>query len=502
MAGLFCHGGNKGQDPQITLWGQGNGRPKNHQPEAVPTSKTQRRAGGEDTNRTMSENAAKATPLSSRAYARVLVPFVLSTMTQPLLGVVDTAIMGHMSNPSYIAGVAVGAVIFNTIYWLLGFLRVGSTGFSAQAGTSGSATELYKALLVPGVMAMCLSCVLLALQWPIFQGAMLIMTLDEATREVAWTYYSILIWGAPLVLGNYALLGWLMGLSRIRESLVMQMGSNVLNMILALLLVPVLGFGVEGVAVATLVSQAFAFAVGLVAAHRALPPLPCDRAERKHLLRSALNWQDMLAMARVNANLLLRTICMLAQTNIFMATASTFGTTTLSANAVLVQILLVFTYVFEGIANASSVFAGQARGLHRPELMDAVYRITLRWTLASGLFMTLICALWHTPMLSLFTDLEDVIQAAQALSLWSLFFPLVSGPGLTVYGLFTGASVTRPVFVSTLQALLAFGAVWALAVPILGNNGLWLAYIIFYLGRSVFLLPHVGKLRAVCAQGS
>lgn len=439
---------------------------------------------------------ATTTPLTSRKYAAILVPFVLSTITQPLLGVVDTAIMGHMSDPSYIAGVAVGAVIFNTIYWLLGFLRVGSTGFSAQAATTGT-IDLYKAVLVPGVMALGFSSLLLILQWPIFEGAMLILTLDEATQHVARTYYNILIWGAPAVLCNYVLLGWLMGLSRIRASLIMQMGSNVLNMVLALLFVPVLGFGVEGVACATLISQVAALIVGTVATWRALPGLPKDREARTRLLKAALNWQDMLAMAKVNANLLLRTICMLAQTNIFMATASTFGTTTLSANAVLVQLMLLFTYVFEGIANASSVFAGQARGSHNLDLLNDVYRMTLRWTAVSGLVMAAICALWHTPMICMLTDLEEVIAAAANLALWTVFYPLVAGPGLTVYGLFTGASVTRPVFISTLQALIAFLLVWAVAVPTLGNDGLWLAYLIFYLGRSVFLLPYVGQLRAV-----
>lgn len=436
------------------------------------------------------------TPLSSRKYAAILVPFVLSTITQPLLGVVDTAIMGHMSDPSYIAGVAVGAVIFNTVYWLLGFLRVGSTGFSAQAAATGT-VDLYKAVLVPGVMALGLSSLLLVLQRPVFQGAMLILTLDEATQHVARTYYDILIWGAPAVLCNYVLLGWLMGMSRIRASMIMQMGSNILNMLLALLFVPVLDFGVEGVACATLISQVTALVVGLGATWKALPALPKETASRRALLKAALNWQDMVAMARVNANLLLRTICMLAQTNIFMATASTFGTTTLSANAVLVQLMLLFTYVFEGIANASSVFAGQARGSHNPDLLNAVLRMTLRWTMVSGLAMAAICALWHTPMICLLTDLDEVIHEASLLALWTIFFPLVAGPGLTVYGLFTGASVTRPVFLSTLQALIAFLLVWAVAVPTLGNDGLWLAYLIFYLGRSVFLLPYLGQLRAV-----
>ena len=418
--------------------------------------------------------ARPAEPLTQRRYARILVPFVLSTATQPLLGAVDTAVMGHMSDPSYIAGVAVGAVIFNTIYWLLGFLRVGSTGFSAQAATEGSVEHIYKALLVPGVMALGLSLLLLLLQKP---------------------YYDILIWGAPLVLCNYVTLGWLMGSARVRATVIMQVGSNVLNMMLALLFVPVLEWGVTGVACATLIAQAAALITGLVCLKKALPPLPRDKKARRALLKEALNWQDMVAMACVNGHLLLRTICMLAQTNIFMATASTFGTTTLSANAVLVQVLLIFTYVFEGIANASSVFAGQARGSRNTALMRQVLGITLRWTLISGLVMAAIYALWHTPILALFTDLDDVLARASDLALWGVFFPLVSGPGLTVYGLFTGASVTRPVFVSTLQALLAFLLVWALAVPALGNDGLWIAYLVFYTGRSLFLLPCVRNLR-------
>ena len=435
--------------------------------------------------------AAALSAPSRREYAAMLLPFILSTVTQPLIGAVDTAVMGRLSDPSYIAGVAVGAVIFNTLYWLLGFLRVGSTGFSAQALATGDTEAAWKAFLLPGIMALLLGTLILLCRDAVFSGAMFLLRLDPAAREVAGIYYDILIWTAPLTLLNYAILGWLMGQARIRASLLMQIGGNAVNMLLDLLFVSLFGWGVPGVAAASVLACLFATITGLVAMRDSLPPLPAP-------LPSLVRVGEMLRMARVNGNLFLRTVCLLTQTNIFMATASTFGTTTLSANAVLVQILLVFTYVFEGIANASSVFAGKARGGKNPALMKAVYRMTLGWTAVSGLAMTGICLLWHTPMLSLFTDLEDVILAASALSFWSVFFPLVSGPGLTVYGLFTGASVTRPVFVSTLQALLAFLAVWVLAVPALGNHGLWLAYTVFYLGRSVFLLPHFGKLLAVC----
>ena len=208
--------------------------------------------------------------LRNAEYAGILLPFVLSTMTQPLLSAVDTAVMGRLSDPSYIAGVAVGAVIFNTVYWLLGFLRVGSTGFSAQASAEGGGEALYKALLPPGVMALGLSLAILLLRRPIFEGAMLLLRLDAPSRAVASTYYFILVWGAPLVLLNYVVLGWLMGLSRIRATLFMQIGSNVLNMILDILFVGVFGWGVEGVAAATLIALLFAFESGILSQRRAL----------------------------------------------------------------------------------------------------------------------------------------------------------------------------------------------------------------------------------------
>ncbi|WP_308598868.1 MATE family efflux transporter, partial [uncultured Desulfovibrio sp.] len=191
---------------------------------------------------------------SRREYAAMLLPFILSTVTQPLIGAVDTAVMGRLSAPSYIAGVAVGAVIFNTLYWLLGFLRVGSTGFSAQALATGDAEAAWKAFLLPGIMALLLGAAILLCRDAIFAGAMFLVRLDPAAREVAGTYYDILIWTAPLTLLNYAILGWLMGQARIRASLLMQIGGNAVNMLLDLLFVSLFGWGVPGVAAASVLA--------------------------------------------------------------------------------------------------------------------------------------------------------------------------------------------------------------------------------------------------------
>ena len=416
--------------------------------------------------------------MTQREYLRVLGPFVLTTMTQPLLGAVDTAVMGRLPDPAYIAGVAVGAVIFNTVYWLLGFLRVGSTGFSAQAGDDPE--QLRKAVLLPGLMALGLSLLILLLQHPIFAGAMLVLEPDEATRRVTAVYYDILIWGAPLALGNYVMLGWLMGRSLIAAALLMQIGGNALNMLLDVLLVLVLDAGPAGVAAATLLAQFFSFLVGAAAVCRALPG-------GLHGMARLVDTGEMLRMARVNGHLFLRTVCLLTQVNIFMATAAGFGTVTLSGNAVLIQIMLIFSYVFEGIANASSVFAGKAVGRNTPGLMEETRRATRLWTLLAMLLLTGGYALWREPLLRLFTDLPEVLTEAGRYSLWGLLFPAAAGFGLSYYGMFTGASRTRPVFVSTLLALCAFAAVWAVAVPLWGNHGLWLAYMVFYAGRSLFL---------------
>lgn len=420
---------------------------------------------------------------SRREYAGVLLPFILSTMTQPLIGAVDTAVMGRLSDPAYIAGVAVGAVIFNTIYWLLGFLRVGSTGFSAQALATGVPEESWKALVLPGLMALALGGAILLLQGPLFAGAMLILKLDPPTRAVAAAYYRILVWAAPVVLLNYVILGWLMGQTRIRSSLIMQIGGNVVNAVLDLLFVLGLGWDVAGVAAASILACLFSFGVGLMALRSGFPT-------RHSPVRSLVRLQEVTRILRVNGNLFLRTVCLLIQTNIFMATTATFGTVQLSANAIIIQIMLIFTYVFEGIANASSVFAGRAAGSRNASMLDRIRRFTLEGSLIAAGIMTLIYGCWQLQLLRLFTNLPEVLKAASAYSVWGLFFPAAAALGVTYYGIFTGASFTRPVFCSTLQALAVFLFCWLIAVPRLGNHGLWLAYICFYLGRSVFLLRY------------
>ena len=274
--------------------------------------------------------AAALSAPSRREYAAMLLPFILSTVTQPLIGAVDTAVMGRLSDPSYIAGVAVGAVIFNTLYWLLGFLRVGSTGFSAQALATGDAEAAWKAFLLPGIMALLLGTLILLCRDAVFSGAMFLLRLDPAAREVAGIYYDILIWTAPLTLLNYAILGWLMGQTRVRASVFMQVSMNVLNMALSMFLVFTLHMDIMGVAIATLLSQIYGGVLGAYLIY-----LYGDFDYSKLPWGELLDWRQFIGMLQVNANLMIRTACLLTVNNIIAAVGASLGTVVLAANAVL-----------------------------------------------------------------------------------------------------------------------------------------------------------------------
>ncbi len=417
----------------------------------------------------------------ARSYARMLLSFVFASVTQPMLGIADTAVMGRFADAAHIAGVGVGAVIFSTLYWLLGFLRVGVTGLSAQNHVERSPQGAWKLLLHSCALALFFAGTILLLQRPLFWAAMQIMRLEQEAVVVVVVYYDILIWGAPLVLLNYVLLGWLMGQSLLRAALMMQVGGNILNIVLDVVFVGGLAWGVQGVAWASVIANLYSCIVGVYFITRALGIVP-------HF-SCALHIDVFVRLIRINGHLFLRTICLLVQTNMFMATSSGFGTITLSANAVLVQIMLFFACVYEGIANTTSVWAGKAVASGDRCMLQKTRYYTFYWTLGVCIGMTMLYIVFSSQMLSFFTDIASVLSEAQHYAVWGGFFPFCAAIGLTWYGFFTGTSVTLPVFLSTLCALCVFILIWFVCVPHYGNNGLWIAYLTFYLGRSVFILP-------------
>ena len=414
-------------------------------------------------------------------YLKLVIPFVLSTITTPLLGVVDTALVGHLPNPAFIAGIAIGTVIFNTIYWLFGFLRVSTTGFAAQA--LDNALLLKSSLIRPLFIAIFLGLVFIIFQKFIFSASMQIINPNQEVQHYADSYFSVLIWGAPFVLINYVLVGWLMGISKVKAVLFLQVFINVLNIIMAMLFVWWFRWDIKGVAFATLIAQISCSLIGIWFIYRYLP-----KTHQKTDLKAILSWQSLKGVILVNTNLMIRTICLLTVTNHFISIGSTFNTEILAANAVLFQIHYMMAYLFDGFANASSVFSGRAKGTKNIQL----YNQTLRWSLQACIICPIILiAIWlafDTAIIKLLTNQTEIITLSLQYQSWLMVFPIVAAGGLIYYGVFSGISYTTSIRDSMLLALLVWFIAQYFTVPVFGNNGLWFSYILFSLGRTLFLV--------------
>ncbi|MDL2258403.1 MATE family efflux transporter [Eubacteriales bacterium OttesenSCG-928-K08] len=409
-------------------------------------------------------------------YLKVAVPFILATITQPLMGVVNTAVAGRLANPATIAGVSVGAVIFNTMYWLLGFLRVSTTGFTAQAETLENDKEKAAVLYRPLLIAVLLGLLFVLLQKPIFSASMLIINPDADVQMYTAQYYDILIYGAPAVLINYVILGWLMGRARTILAMIMQVSSNLLNIALDFIMVFVFELGVPGIAIATLISQLLSLVLGvifmLITKDFKLPPL-----------KEIMEKKAFIHMLVVDLDLIGRTLCLLVQVNVFTAISASFGTIALSANSILLQMKDLLTYPFEGLGNSASIFAGKATGNHDHELLEQTIKVTLKSAVFTALLLSTVWFFFGNEILSLFTDNADVLFAAREYRTWVTFFPIAAGFGMSIFGVFSGTSQTKPIRNS---AIVALGVFLAVAYSSSGNNGLWLAVTLYYLIISVW----------------
>ncbi|WNJ97223.1 MATE family efflux transporter [Vibrio ruber] len=433
------------------------------------------------------------TSLTHKDYLKIAIPFVISTLTQPLLGAVDTAVIGQLGSAALIGGVAVGTVIMNTLYWLFGFFRVSTTGQSAIALGKKSEQAKATSLLHPFVMAAVVGMIFIVSQSLIWRGAEWVIQPEPDVAAQTRQYFFILIWGAPFVLLNYTLIGWLMGQAKVKETLLTQIFGNVLNIVLDILFVVGLNMGVAGVAIATLTAQIATFLIGIYLVRRA-----AGFSFAPYLGLAKMGGQELKTIVSANTDLMLRTICLLAMFNCMARFGSSLGAETLAANAVMMQMTFLMSYMFEGIANASSVFSGKSVGEKSLNLFTQVLKMNFQWTSGLIALLTVLMVLTHHQQVLLFTQIPDVVARYHQVSGWLVVFPLVAGFGLTVYGIFTGSGTTRPVRNSTFLALLGFLLAIYFTMDAWGNQGLWLAFTLFYIGRFAFLYPYIGWVRQRC----
>lgn len=428
--------------------------------------------------------------LTNREYLGLTVPFMLSTMTQPLMGAVNTAVMGQLPDPKYIAAVSLGAILFNNLYWLFGFLRVSTTGYAAQAFGAADRELGTLAFFKPLVLALLISLACIVFQKPILESYLAMIGAAPEVNDLCREYYYILIWGAPLVLGNYVALGWLMGQTRVRASVFMQVSMNVLNMALSIWFVFGLHMDIVGVAFATLLSQLYGGVISVVLMYY------YGEFDYKNLpWGELLDWRTFIGMLKVNVNLMIRTACLLTVNNIIAAVGASFGTVVLAANAVLLQLKDIMSYLIDGMANGAAIFSGRAVGAKSGAGLDAAIRMTFKWLVVLAVMLMGGYAAGNEFFIRLFTNLDEVVAMALTYNVFVLFYPVCAGIGMVLYGVFCGATRTAPVRNMMLLALAVFYLLQWQLVPIIGNSGLWLALLGFMAAQSVILLYYLKSLR-------
>lgn len=428
--------------------------------------------------------------LSHIQFVKTSIPFTLSTMAASLMGAIDTAVVGHLGNYAYINAVSLGAVIFSTVYWLFGFLKISTSGFAAQA-LGHHDPKLLAGAFIRGVLAAFgIGILLVALQEPIWQLSLFLFQPEAGTAPLLEKYYRLLIWVMPLTLVFQTAQGWFAGTLHVRIAVFTALSSNVINLLLDMLFVLVFHWDVGGVAAATCIANIVGFTAILFFYYQH-KPLPLHAVPIKEIFSGPTCRQ----MVQCGSHLTVRMLCMIIMVNSFMHQSSSFGGVLLAANSILFQIQFIMGDILTGLSQAGAIYSGIAFGeRNRPMLKDTL-RISCIWALGFGIAQSIGYYACRHAILSCFTDLTNVISTAQEYDLFIAFFPMISALGIVYYGVFNGALYTKPICISMLLTAACYLTAYFTLIPLYGNIGLWLSFLVFYIARSGFLLLFVPKLQ-------
>jgi MATE family multidrug resistance protein len=440
--------------------------------------------------------AAAPDALTHRRVLRVAVPVVLSNATVPILGAVDTGVVGQMGEAAPIAAVGAGAIVLTSVYWIFGFLRMGTTGLAAQALGAGDRAELVailsRALLIAGAAG----AALIALQSAIAWGAFRVAPVPAPVEALARDYMAIRIWSAPAAIAIYGLTGWLIAQERTAAVLVVQVGMNGANILLDLWFVLGLGWGVPGVAMATVVAEVSGLALALWFCRDAFAgPAWRDRVQ-------VFDGARLRRMLGVSGDIVIRSVLLQATFTSFLLAGGAFGTVALAANQVLLQFLYVTAYGLDGFAFAVEALVGRFFGAgDRPRLRRAVV-LCSGWGLATVSALALAFALGGGWIVDLMTTAPEVRAAARDYLPWMVAAPLLGVAAWMLDGVFIGATRTKDMRNMMVLSFAVYLVALAVFVPAFGNHGLWAALMASFLARGATLgWKYPGLERAAAAPG-
>ena len=419
-----------------------------------------------------------------RRIINLALPSIVSNITVPLLGLVDTAITGHMGEARYIGAIAVGSMVFNIMYWLFAFLRMGTGGMTAQAyGRKDFCEADFTGLRAISISSL-IGLAIILLQYPLLHLAMWFIAPDENVMQLVYSYCYICIWGAPASLGLFALNGWFVGMQNTKIPMVISITQNVVNILISLLLVYCLGMKIEGVATGTLIAQWAGFFMGsffFIRKRMEIYPTGNSRVSLSHIFESSA----MRSFFTVNRDIFLRTVFLVSVNLYFVAAGAKGGEIVLAVNTILMQLFILYSYIMDGFAYAAEALCGRFYGAKDEASLKETIRKVFYWSIGLTAIYSVVYGFGGLDFLRLLTNEENVIAASEEYIFWATLIPIAGMVAFVWDGVFIGMTMTRGMLSGTFVAAIVFFTTYFALESTLNNHALWLAFILYLVARGV-----------------
>ena len=414
---------------------------------------------------------------------KLAIPNIISNLSVPLLSSVDTAVLGHLTSPSYLGAIALGSMIFNFIYWGFGFLRMGTTGLTAQVFGERNNSEISAILFRAIFISIILGILLITLQFPISYLSFYLINGSTEVEALALKYFDIRIFAAPATLSLYAFQGWFFGVQNSKYPLYVSLFVNTLNIILDLFFVYALNMNVEGVALGTVISQYLGVVLSIFLL---LNHYKEYIYKLNHL--AIFDKEKFKKFFRVNTDIFLRTLLLIFTISFFTAKSAEFNDDTLAANFILLQLWLIVSYGVDGFAFAAESLIGRFKGALDKENFKKVIKLSFLWGIGLGIIVSLTYLLFNKQIIELYTNQNAVIKIAQGFMVWIIIAPIINSISFIWDGIYIGATATREMLISmALSTLVVFLPIYYLTNNVLGNHSIWFALTMFMIIRGLTL---------------
>lgn len=424
----------------------------------------------------------------NREIVRLAVPSILANITIPLVGIVDTAIVGHLSDAAAIGGIAIGTMLFDLLYWNFGFLRIGTSGLAAQAYGAGRKDECRKILVQSLTLALLATLFVWAIQWFFVNAVLAVVPCSTEAASIARGYFYVRIWAAPATLMLFTFKGWFIGMQDTKSPMATDILVNAVNMGASYYLAVHAGYGVVGVAYGTLVAQysGLFLAVAILVLKYGIIHIGTRE------ILAAMKWPELKRMMSLNGNLFIRSLCFMVVYVGYTSLASRYGDTELAVSSILMKFFMFFSFFVDGFAYAGEALVGKEFGKiqeagYRSQDLGQIVRLLFNWSIGVGLLFTALYAVFGDAFIATMTSDCEVIMAAKPYMGWLIAMPIVSALAFMWDGVFVGATAGVQIRNAMIWAALAFVIGYITTFTWLGAQALYIAYFAHLIARVAYL---------------